>query len=346
MRVRFINQTPEHFTFISGMKKSINKGGHFYYLVGKSEIKYSYIQRVGLAVLAFIKTTPLGVGLFFKSTKEDWKTVFTGKKIVVYYQKGKQYQRSDEELRNLENLANKGDARAQRKMGQTASNRGDFDQAERWFLQAADLGDMKAQLFIGKMYSDGWGVKEDGTLASYYMQKAVISLKRAGDSGDWAANWKLGSIYADDKHVPKDRKAAFKCFREASRLMEKAARLGDAKAQLHLGEMYLSGKGVEQNYALALKYFHKSAKGGYAFAQVLLGDLYFQPSNFDIERDPVKGFKYYQLAANQGYHSATRRIAECYRYGRGVEQDEQQAIKYDQLAAAQGGLGAHEGAWL
>ena len=43
----------------------------------------------------------------------------------------------------------------------------------KWFQKAADLGDSTAQLFMGKLYSNGYGVEEDAVEAfKWYLRSA------------------------------------------------------------------------------------------------------------------------------------------------------------------------------
>ncbi|MGK5594966.1 MAG: tetratricopeptide repeat protein [Parachlamydiaceae bacterium] len=282
MQVRYVDHKPANTQLVPIPKMSprVFKGGRLYALLGSQEKKYNRIHRVGLALLAFIKTIPLGIGLLFKSTREDWKAVFTGKKLIVFYgDLHKERLRLREALPktdkvvDLKALAEQGDAEAQFELGIVYYDNQFYEEAASWFHKAAESNHASALVKLGYMYKYRLGVAEDAQKSFEYLQQA--------------------------------------------------ADLGLAEAQYQLGRIYSTG--LDENY---------------------LSPHPFSRSAMAVEQDLEKAFEYYQLAANQGYRSATRRIAECYRYGCGVEQDEQQAIKYDQLAAEQEGPGAHEGAWL
>ncbi len=55
-----------------------------------------------------------------------------------------------------------------------------------------------------------------------------------------------------------------------------------------------------------------------------------------MEENPSEAFKYYQLAAEQGYREGLHNLGWCYRFGYGVQQDYGTAVKYYKLATEQG----------
>jgi hypothetical protein len=57
--------------------------------------------------------------------------------------------------------ANQGYARAQTKLGDENSEKGDYDNAQIWYRKAAAQGDAKAQENLSWMYANGWGVAQD-----------------------------------------------------------------------------------------------------------------------------------------------------------------------------------------
>lgn len=70
-------------------------------------------------------------------------------------------------------LAKKGDARAQFKLGDYYYARGEFQAAVRWYDQAARQGHAVAQTALANCYAAGRGVKRDSALAAKWSRMAA-----------------------------------------------------------------------------------------------------------------------------------------------------------------------------
>jgi hypothetical protein len=79
----------------------------------------------------------------------------------------------------------------------------DYAQAVTWYRQAAEQGDIDAQLSLGNAYHFGQGVSQD------YAQ-AVSWYRQAADQGDADAQHNLGYAYATGDGVRKDYVEAHK----------------------------------------------------------------------------------------------------------------------------------------
>ncbi len=108
-----------------------------------------------------------------------------------------------------------------------------FDKALPIFEKLANLGDEGGQYYLGLMYEDGKGVRQDNTQAVFWYRKAA-------EQNNPAAQSSLGSMYANGRGVKKDNKQAIFWFR-------KAAKQNNPAAQSNLGSMYENGQGVEQD---------------------------------------------------------------------------------------------------
>jgi hypothetical protein len=106
--------------------------------------------------------------------------------------------------------------------------------------QQAMQGDATAQVTLGGMYTNGYGVWQDYAQAAEWFFKAA-------DHGDPKAQIALGYAYAKGQGVPQDDARAMSWYR-------KAAEQGDAEAQFKLGVMYGDEVGVPQDYIEALKW--------------------------------------------------------------------------------------------
>lgn len=86
------------------------------------------------------------------------------------------------------------------------------------------------------------------------------------------------------------------------------ARLGDNKSLIALGNMYRDGRGVRQDY--------KAADVGYAEAQCNIGQLHYNGQG--VACDHYEAFRWYTLAANQGYARGIHLLGILYSWGRGL----------------------------
>ncbi len=112
--------------------------------------------------------------------------------------------------------------------GQTAFDRGDFTAALKEWLPLAELGDVRAQNELGKMYSEGLGTSKNEFEAVKWWRKAALQ-------GYAGAQYNLGLAFENGRGVTKDLAEAVKWYR-------KAADQGRPLAQYNLGSMYAGGR--------------------------------------------------------------------------------------------------------
>ncbi len=98
----------------------------------------------------------------------------------------------------------------------------DFAAAARWFMKAAEQGVAEAQLHLGVMLLNGYGVEENP-------RRAFKWVKEAADQGLAGANRELGMMYVEGKGVDLDREVGM-------RYLATAASMGDKSAQQWLHE--------------------------------------------------------------------------------------------------------------
>jgi TPR repeat protein len=143
--------------------------------------------------------------------------------------------------------------------GLAAFSRGDYATALRILNPLAEQGHVRAQFYLGYMYDQGWGVRQNSV-------QAALWFRRAADQGDALSQDSLGSMHLTGVGVPRS-------YAEAMKWSMMAARQGDASAQLRLGSIYANGWGVPQNYILAYMWFSVSAAKDREFEGVAKGDL-------------------------------------------------------------------------
>jgi len=118
-------------------------------------------------------------------------------------------------------------------------------EAFKWHLNAANLGDADSQETVGVYYQNGWGIDQDYFEAAKWYQKAA-------DQDHFRAINYLGHMYLNGRGVKQDPDKALKLYLET-------AEQGYPLGMLNIGSMYENGKGVEQNNAEALKWYWRAA---------------------------------------------------------------------------------------
>ena len=234
--------------------------------------------------------------------------------------------------------------------------RGDYENAIRFYLEAAEKGIPEAQYNLANLYYQGVGVQQSYTEAlKWYHEAAELGLSeaqfnlalvyekgegteqnhieaikwytKAAEQGDMYAQHNLALIYENGKGVEKDIEKAFELY-----LM--AAERGLANAQYNLALMYDFGYGVEQNYLEAVKWYTAAAEQGDREAQFNLALIY--ENGKGVEKDIKKAFDLFHMSAELGLSYAQFNLAHMYDHGDGVEQNYNEAMKWYTLSANQG----------
>ncbi|HEY2953398.1 MAG TPA: tetratricopeptide repeat protein [Verrucomicrobiae bacterium] len=136
-----------------------------------------------------------------------------------------------------------------------------------------------------KMFSQGPTPDSSGTRAR-------------AEQGDADAQFDLGVSYGSSAGELLD-------FAQAAQWYRKAAEQNHSLAQFNLGVMYAKGQGVAQDDAEAARWIRKAADRGDAGAQFNLGTRFHRASMGrelpDASESRVEAYKWFQLAAAQGY---------------------------------------------
>jgi len=159
----------------------------------------------------------------------------------------------------------------------------------------ATAGHADALYDMGEIYSWGYGVPADSTIADQWYRQAAEEYRNAAERGDAAAQNKLGWMYQMGQTVPKDLVAAANWYR-------KAADQGNAEGEVNLGIMYDRGHGVPQDWSLAAQWYRKSAEQGDALGQRNLSVCYEQGEG--VPKDLVSAYMWANLAAAQGVYGS------------------------------------------
>lgn len=184
---------------------------------------------------------------------------------------------------------------------------------------AAEAGLAEAIYHVGRYNKYAIGIPENPSEAMVYFHKAAEANNPSGFV-ELALAYEqeyAGTEFDADKAIE---------------YMTKAAEMDYTYAQYKLGTYYYYGL-KDIDYNKALEWFNKSYNDGYPWSALMLGDYYlYNPSN----EEPMyeKAFEYYQSAEKQNVISEG--IGLCYEYGLGVEENETEAFKYYTLAANDG----------
>jgi hypothetical protein len=155
----------------------------------------------------------------------------------------KQSQEVDMDAAAIRQRAERGDAKAQRSLGDMYRMGDgvpqDMAQALAWYRKAADQGDAFA---LGEVYENGQGVARD------YVQ-ALAWYRKAADLGDASAQSTVGSLYYFGRSpgIPRDYAQALIWF-------QRGAQQGDPMALVGLGGLYSAGQGVQRDLVEAHKW--------------------------------------------------------------------------------------------
>lgn len=179
-------------------------------------------------------------------------------------------------------------------VGQTASDRHDYQTALNLWGPLAEKGDADAQDKLSDMYALGQGV-------TLNKEKAVFWARKAAEQGLDRSQGKLGDMYAYAFGVTQNYSEAAKWFR-------KAADQGNRVAQFRLGTLYEYGQGIKADYSQAAKWYRLAADQNETDAQKQLG--FFYENGQGVNKDIEEAYFWYRVAANCGGCDAVSDSAE------------------------------------
>lgn len=149
--------------------------------------------------------------------------------------------RAQSQLKTIKEMAEGGNIRLQYQLGVMyleLEDVRDYAEAFRWFMKAAEQGNIEAQRRLGDIYNNGLGVTRD-------YSEAIKWYRMAKDKGDATAGSNLGAMYLHGTGVRPDPVVAFYLYKQA-------ADKGNFEAKRQLADMYQGGIGVEKNVEMAL----------------------------------------------------------------------------------------------
>jgi len=150
--------------------------------------------------------------------------------------------------------ADQGDSDACLCYGGILFERGEYADAEQYFMTSAMKGDVKAEYNLGLLYMGEYLGKAD-------MDKAVEWFESAADKGFAYAQSMLGTIHLSNNDL-----------KSAELYLRDAAEQGEPTAQYNLGALGLSNQ-IEMDYEESIKWLTKAAANGVEDAMQILMKL-------------------------------------------------------------------------
>ncbi|VGO16593.1 Secretory immunoglobulin A-binding protein EsiB [Pontiella desulfatans] len=140
-------------------------------------------------------------------------------------------------------------AMAQYNLALHAHNLKQYEDAARWFRQAAEKESAKAQYYLATYYRDGRGVEKS-------MEEAVKWYRLAAEQGYAKAQYGLGLRYAKGEGVEKNPKVA-------AEWILKSAEQGYALAMVAMVYRYEKADGVDEDMDEAMRWYRLAMENGY-----------------------------------------------------------------------------------
>ena len=171
----------------------------------------------------------------------------------------------------------------------------DEAKARAFFLQAGELGDMKA---LGQAAIMEW--RGDGSPADW--DAGYKHMLASANAGETVSMYEMGTGYQSGKYgLATDPPRATQYF-------QKAAENGLGQAQQNLAMAYYrGGRGVAQDYVKAAGWALKAAESGRAGSAYMLAVLYQEGTG--VPKDATKALFWMQRAANDGDPGAKAELA-------------------------------------
>ena len=184
-----------------------------------------------------------------------------------------------------------------------------FKKTRQMFRLAAEAGNVKAQIVLGKWYEEGGrGVDKNPEEVDKWVGLAVCQDIKDADALLWIAE------YYKDKFGKKE--LSHQCCR-------KAAELGLAEAQFKIAEMYFYGRNVRENKKEAKSWYKKAVDQGHAKSEYIYGRFFCSGKEKE---------KYLCSSAEKGVNDASYTLGEYYREKRNLVE----AKKWYERAWSQG----------
>ena len=222
------------------------------------------------------------------------------------------YSGKDDEksLRWCKQSAEQGYFHSCNKLGNIYYNRGDYEEANKWYELAGQAGYDWGWTNLGNDYRDGRGVNEDKDRAVELYQK---SYNMKGEAAGQSAN-SIGNIYYGMEN-----------YEEANKWYELAGEIGYDWGWCNLANNYSNGRGTSEDKDKAIGYYEKSyALNGGAAGECAnyIGVIYYNREAYE------EALEWFEKSGKAGFDVGWGNLAACYFHGNVVSEDKEKAIEF------------------
>jgi hypothetical protein len=219
--------------------------------------------------------------------------------------------------------------------GLIAYSMGEYTQAEKHFILAAEANEPGAAHMLARLYGEGKGIEADAkqqfqwnlvaaeqglmqaqfAVAEVYagmggdnnLDQAYRWYRLAADQGHHVAYYRLAEMHENGQGAVVNARVVKRLYVVAAAEFDVFAQKGDAYSQDQLGSMYEHGKGIARNPLRALAWYQRAALQGYASAQFNLGRMLAGVDGIDV--NIAEASYWLDLAARQGHGEARTLLA-------------------------------------
>ena len=174
--------------------------------------------------------------------------------------------------------------------GMNALQSKDYKTAFNELLPEAKAGNVDAQTYLGMLYFNGLGIKQDYSQAFHWFSEAAKS-----SQSEFIFN-NLGLMYQYGRGTSRDCKKAIHFYKLA-------IKQNSSSGMYNLATIYCNGIDVKPDNKLAIKLFREAAKCGNSKSQKVLGTIYYFGS-LGVKKDYTKAFKWIKKAGENGLPEA------------------------------------------
>lgn len=212
----------------------------------------------------------------------------------------------------------------------------DYKKAFEYFVESSKLGNTSATNYLGVMYLNGLGVKQNVNLAIKYFESICIGV----ENPNWYAAYNLAIIFYEGKGVEKDLNKAYKLFESVA-----LSHLGKKSENnsIYSNSAFFAGNIImNSNPKYAFSLFVEAGKSGKAEAYHNIGYMFENHLLYMVGNSEVKdknsltlqdkiimkqandqkitAIGFYKKAANLGYIGSMLRLGYLYTlYGKNQE---------------------------
>lgn len=236
------------------------------------------------------------------------------------------------------------------KKGEACLEKKEYKEAMKYFTQAAEHGDAKAEAGIGILYCNGWGVEKN-------YKEAFKWFCKSAEHGDAQSQLGLFLLYYSPEEETEESIESFvvKNEKQLETLLQDIPHLfaiyyidlisdvddiginNDGKSFLLMRKWLRKTEDGRENKKEALKWLRKAAEQGNDEAQLMLAEAYLIGGDSPLlprllEKDENEAAKWFRRAADQGEKDAKKQLEVLLAKGITGKDSEEDVERYRKLA--------------